>query len=318
MMYQEFFELREDAFRVNPDPRYLYCTPATQEALASLAYGVQSRGGIAVLTGEVGTGKTTLLHRLQDWLHQNRAATAYLSNTRLNAAELFDCIMADFAIPCGLQNKSAALIQLSRWLLDKYRLGETAVLIVDEAQNLSEEVLEEIRLLSNLETATEKLLQIILSGQPELERTLKRTGLRQLRQRITTRCRTLPLSFDETQGYIARRLSIAGANGNPIFAAGAMESVYSYSHGIPRVTNLLCQQALLRAFAERTRPVPAALVEEVAQEFELERNEQEGLPGECAPSGKSCAWVSGDLLGNIPRTTAREAYVAAQGKEGEE
>jgi type II secretory pathway predicted ATPase ExeA len=165
------------------------------------------------------------------------------------------------------------LLKLNHWLLERYRAGETAVLIVDEAQNLSLQVLEEIRLLTNLETSTEKLLQIVLTGQPELEEKLKLPQLRQLRQRITLRCRTSPLTLEETFGYIAERLRIAGANGEPIFSKEAIETVNLYSRGIPRVVNLLCEHALINAYVDHLRPVPAHLVEEVAREFQLDEIE---------------------------------------------
>jgi len=162
------------------------------------------------------------------------------------------------------------LLRLNQWLLERYRAGETAVLIVDEAQNLSPEVLEEIRLLTNLETATEKLLQIVLTGQPELEEKLKLPQLRQLRQRITLRCRTAALSLEETFGYIAERLRIAGANGEPIFSKEAIQTVHMYSRGIPRVINLLCEHSMINAYVDSLSPVPAHLVEEVAREFQLD------------------------------------------------
>jgi general secretion pathway protein A len=269
-MYQRFFGLRESPFNVNPDPHYLFMTGPIQEALAGLTYGIQNRKGFILLTGEVGTGKTTLLNRLLNWLHGQRVATAYIFNSRLEVKHLFDFIMAEFEIPCESREKSHVLLRLNQWLLDRYRLGETAVLIIDEAQNLSNEVLEEIRLLTNLETATEKLLQIVLSGQPELEEKLKQPQLRQVRQRITICCRTAPLSLEETFGYIAERLRTAGANGEPIFSREAIETVHLYSRGIPRVVNLLCEHAMINAYVESLRPVPAHVVEEIAREFKLD------------------------------------------------
>src|SRR6266581_1458545 len=179
-MYKKFFGLRENPFNVNPDPRYLFLTPGTREALASLAYGIRSRKGMILLTGEVGTGKTMLLNMLLDWLHHNRAATAFIFNTHLSTTELFECLMADLGIPCESRTKSEILIRLNRWLLDRYRAGQITVLIVDEAQSLSPQVLEEIRFLTNLETSSEKLLQVVLSGQPELEERLKLPHLRDL------------------------------------------------------------------------------------------------------------------------------------------
>ncbi|HWG58158.1 MAG TPA: AAA family ATPase [Candidatus Acidoferrales bacterium] len=269
-MYHKFFGLRESPFNVNPDPRYLYLTRQTQESLAGLTYGIQNRKGFILLTGEVGTGKTTLLNRLLDWLRSQRMSTAFIFNSKLEVSQLFDFMMAEFEIPCESREKSQVLMRLNHWLLDRYRAGESAVLIVDEAQNLSADVLEEIRLLTNLETSTEKLLQIVLTGQPELEEKLKLPQLRQLRQRITLRCRTAPLTLEETFGYIAERLRIAGANGEPVFSREAIETIHLYSRGIPRVTNLLCEHALINAFVDSIRPVPAHLVEEVAREFQLD------------------------------------------------
>jgi general secretion pathway protein A len=269
-MYQEFFGLREDPFRVNPDPRYLYLTPSTQEALTSLAYGIRCRYGIIVMTGEVGTGKTTLLHALLDGLRQVRAATAFIFNPRLSVEGLIATLMADFGIAGGSQVKHEALGQLNRWLLDRFHAGQMAVLVIDEAQHLSPETLEEIRLLTNLETATEKLLQIVLSGQPELEEKLKYAQLRQLRQRITIRCHTTTLTPEETHGYVLKRLEIAGTGSEPIFSTEALEAIHRYSLGVPRLVNLLCQHALIHAFADQMRPVSAVHVAEVAREFELD------------------------------------------------
>jgi general secretion pathway protein A len=269
-MYQRFFGLRENPFSVNPDPRYLFQTQRTQEALAAVTYGIQNRKGFILLTGEVGTGKTTLLNRVLDWLHTQRVATAFVFNSMLNVRHLFDFIMADFGIPCDSSEKSQVLLRLNHWLLERYRAGGTAVVIIDEAQNLSFEVLEEIRLLTNLETSTEKLLQIVLCGQPELEEKLKLPQLRQLRQRITLRCRTAPLTLEEAFGYVADRLRIAGANGEPIFSRDAVELVHQYSRGIPRLVNLLCEHSMIGAYVDHLRPVPAKLVEEVAREFQLD------------------------------------------------
>ena len=228
------------------------------------------KGEFVSFMGPSGSGKTTLLNRLLDWLRGQRVATAFIFNSQLDVSHLFDFIMADFEIPCDSRDKSQVLLRLNQWLLERYRSGETAVLIVDEAQNLSLQVLEEIRLLTNLETSTEKLLQIVLTGQPELEEKLKLPQLRQLRQRITLRCRTSALTLEETYGYIAERLRIAGANSEPIFSKEAIQTVHMYSRGIPRVVNLLCEHALINAYVDHLRPVPAHLVEEVAREFQLD------------------------------------------------
>lgn len=269
-MYKSFFGLKENPFNVNPDPRYLYLTKQIEEALTGLMYGIQTRKGFITLTGEVGTGKTTLVNRLLDWLRQRRTRTAFLFNSRMNTSHLFDFILSEFDIPCETRTKSQQLMKLNQWLLDRYRAGETAVLIVDEAQNLTYPVLEEIRLLTNLETSTEKLLQIVLSGQPELEDKLRLPQLRQLKQRITLRCKTEPLTKEQTHAYINERLRIAGTNGDPIFTPESMDTVHLYSLGIPRVVNLLCEHSLINTYAEQERLVTPKIVEDIAREFQLD------------------------------------------------
>lgn len=272
-MYKKFFGLRENPFNVNPDPRYLYVTPHTEEALSCLTYGIQNRKGFVLLTGEVGTGKTTLINKLLEWLRREGISTAFIFNPRLSEDQFFEFMMADFGIPSDSPSKSQILLRLNHWLLERYRGGEAAVLIVDEAQNLSASVLEEIRLLTNLETYTEKLLQIILAGQPELDLKLKQPELRQLRQRITLRCKTYPLSLEETEGYIKSRLRLAGSDGQPIFTSGAVEVIHRYSRGIPRVVNILCEHSLINAFADQRKPVTADIVQPVAEEFDLMEGE---------------------------------------------
>jgi general secretion pathway protein A len=268
-MYKKFFGLKESPFNVNPDPRYLFLTPHTQEALACLTYGIETRKGFILLTGEVGTGKTTLLNKLLEWLHKERVFTAFVFNPRLSVSQFFDFMMADFGIPCESHQKGQMLVKLNQWLLDRYQAGERAVLVVDEAQNLSPQMLEEIRLLTNLETSTEKLLQIVLAGQPELEQKLNQPQLRQLRQRITLRAKTRPLTLEETHGYILERLRIAGATNPDIFSPEAVATVHRYARGIPRVTNLLCEHALVSSFVDQKNPITAETVEEVARDFEL-------------------------------------------------
>ena len=278
-MYKSFYGLKENPFNVNPDPRFLFLTKQIEEALTGLMYGIQTRKGFITLTGEVGTGKTTLINRLLDWLHHRRARTAFLFNSRMNSSQLFDFILAEFDIPCESKSKSQQLLKLNHWLLERYRDGETVVLIIDEAQNLTYPVLEEIRLLTNLETSTEKLLQIVLSGQPELEEKLKLPQLRQLRQRIMLRCRTTPLSEEQTGEYITERLRIAGASGQPIFSPKTVETIHVYSLGIPRVINLLCEHSLVNGFVDQQRPIQPKIVEDVAHEFQLDEVEP------VAPSG---------------------------------
>ncbi|GAC1662244.1 MAG: XrtA-associated ATPase [Candidatus Acidiferrum sp.] len=280
-MYKSFYGLKDNPFNQNPDPRFLYLTKQIEEALTGLMYGIQTRKGFITLTGEVGTGKTTLINRLLDWLHQRKARTAFLFNSRMNSNQLFDFILAEFDIQCESKSKSQQLMKLNQWLLDRYRMGETVVLIIDEAQNLTYPVLEEVRLLTNLETSTEKLLQIVLSGQPELEEKLKLPQLRQLRQRIMLRCKTSPLSKDQTHDYINERLKIGGAAGEVIFSPSTIDAIHLYSMGIPRVVNLLCEHSLVNGFVEQQRPIQPKIVEEVAREFQLDEVEP------IAPSGSS-------------------------------
>jgi len=277
-MYNKFFGLKESPFNVNPDPRYLYLTHHIQEALACLIYGIQTRKGFVLLTGEVGTGKTTVLNKLLEWCRQERISTAFMFNPRLSEAEFFDFMMADLGIPCDSTMKSRTLMKLNQWLLEQYQGGNRVVLIVDEAQNLSPEMLEEIRLLTNLETATAKLLQIVLAGQPELEEKVNDPQLRQLRQRITLWAKTGPLTLLETHGYIRERLRIAGSTGAEIFGPEAIEAVHRHARGIPRITNLLCEHSLINAFVGHCKTISAKMVEEVAQDFDLQEADSEPSP----------------------------------------
>jgi general secretion pathway protein A len=270
-MYKKFFGLRENPFNVNPDPRYLYLTAHIQEALACLIYGIQARKGFVLLTGEVGTGKTTVLNKLLEWCRQEQISTAFMFNPRLTELEFFDFMMADFGIPCESTLKSRALMKLNQWLLEQHQIGSRVVLIVDEAQNLSPQMLEEIRLLTNLETSTAKLLQIVLAGQPELEDKVNDPQLRQLRQRITLWAKTGPLTLLETQGYIKQRLRTAGSTAEEIFSSEAIEAVHHHAGGIPRITNLLCEHALISAFVEHSKTVSEKIVEDVARDFDLQK-----------------------------------------------
>jgi general secretion pathway protein A len=269
-MYKNFFGLRENPFNINPDPRFLHRTPRIQEALDQLIYGVQNRKGLLLLTGEVGTGKTTLINHLLDWLHQRQTPTAFIFNSHLKVNHLFDFILNDFGISTDFRMLSNMLLELNQWLIKRFSAGSTPVLIVDEAQGLSFELLEEIRLLLNLETSSEKLLQIVLVGQPELEDKLKQPQMRQLRQRIALRCNTAPLTLDEARGYIVDRLRIAGAASEPIFESDAVEALHYYSRGIPRVMNLLGEHALINSYVEGLNPVPPQMVEEGARDFLME------------------------------------------------
>lgn len=318
-MYQKFFGLRESPFTVNPDPRYLFMTQNTLEALACLTYGIEACKGFVLLSGEVGTGKTTLINKVLEWLHQGGVATAFVFNPRLTVTQFFDFMMADFGIPCDANMKSQVLLKLNQWLIDRYNRGQRTVLIVDEAQNLSSQMLEEIRLLTNLETSTKKLLQIVLSGQPELETKLNQPELRQLRQRITLRAKTRALTLEETAGYVKERLRIAGAHGGEIFTPEAINAVHHYARGIPRVVNLLSEHALINAYAEQKNPIPESIIREVARDFDLHeidplsRGISPGFPsnnGHAPGNGTnldSVAEMLGSLMDRLDRLEAMTA-----------
>ena len=269
-MYNQFFALRENPFDVTPDPRFLFLNRQTQHALDELTHGIKSRKGLLLLTGEVGTGKTTLLNHLLAWLQQQRTPAAFIFNSHLEVSDLFDFVLMDFAVKFDVGAKNNALMRLHQWLLESFRVGQTPVMIVDEAQGLADHLLEEIRMLLNMETCSEKLLQIVLAGQPELDDRLQQPALRQVKQRVALRCKTAPLSRHETHQYIQSRLHIAGANGKPIFASQAMDAAYYYSRGIPRITNLLCEHALVNASLENIQPVPPHFVAEVARQFHFD------------------------------------------------
>ena len=268
-MYKGFFNLKNDPFGSSPDPRFMYMMPHTREALACLEYGISARKGFTVLTGEVGTGKTTLLRRALSSFSNRRVSTAFVFNPRLDVLDFLEFVMTDFGIAPATRTKSGMLLQLNRWLIERFRMEETCVVVVDEAQNLSWELLEEIRLLTNLETSSEKLLQIVLSGQPELEEKLRHPSVRQLRQRVSLWCRTQALTDSQTHAYVAERLRIAGATWQ-LFSPEALDLVHRYSRGIPRIINLLCEHALIVGYVEQVQEITPTIVEGVAMELELE------------------------------------------------
>jgi general secretion pathway protein A len=218
-MFENFFRLRENPFNVNVDPRFFFPTPQTEEALQNVAYGIQNRKGLILLTGDVGTGKTMLITQLLNWLRQLRTPTAFVFNSRnLGEGDLSTLMAYDFGVATQPMDRTNLPIRLNSWFLECYRVGVSPVLIVDEAQGLSFERLEEIRLLLNVETPSEKMLQIVFAGQPELENNLNQPEGCQLRQRIAVRCKISPLTMEQTHGYIEQRLRIAGGDGDPIFA----------------------------------------------------------------------------------------------------
>jgi general secretion pathway protein A len=268
-MYNAFFGLDADPFRINPDPRFLYLSESHREALATLVYAVHERKGFVVLTGEVGTGKTTILNALLHRLDP-KVQTAFIFNTALSAEDFFAYLFEELELePVEPFRKSTVLKRLNEHLIDRLRNGLQTVLIIDEAQNLRDEVLEEIRMLSNLETPQSKLINIMLVGQPELAVKLERPELRQLRQRIELRHTIRPLNAEETAAYIHERLIIAGHDKGDVFSGSALKRVYHYTGGIPRVINVLSDNAMLMAYARQARRVDAAMVKEAALDVGL-------------------------------------------------
>lgn len=268
-MYQAFFGLNSVPFNLSPDPSFLYRSAQHEEALASLIYGIQSRKGFIVLTGEVGTGKTTMLECLRDHLVAHRSPFASLFNSRLTPEQFFETVAYDFDLPCARNSKTEILFALNSMLIQRSNQNQTTALIVDEAQNLSWEVLEEIRLLGNLETRRGKLLQVVLSGQPELDRKLEAPEYRQLKQRIALRCHLRPLTAVETAQYVASRLARAGMKDQKVFPPDVLAEIHRRTEGIPRLINSVCDNMLLTAFALESRQTNLEMLDEVSRDLRL-------------------------------------------------
>jgi general secretion pathway protein A len=265
-MYEEHFGFREPPFRITPDPRFLYRNPCVEEAAAALAYGIERRKGFLSLVGEAGTGKTTLLRHVLDTLAGN-VRTVVLLHPTVEFDEILEYIMGELGIPTDGARKLVLLQRLHEFLVEHTRGGGNVALLIDEAQDLETRVLEELRLLSNLETGTEKILQIVLAGQPELETKLADTSLRQLRQRIALHIRLRPLSNDEVSAYIRTRLELAGAARTDVFTADAAARIAAVSTGIPRVVNVLCDACLVTAYATNARQVTPEIVNEAWTDY---------------------------------------------------
>lgn len=280
-MYQSFYNLKEQPFQLTPDPAFMCMTEQHQEALAGLVYSACTRPGLMVLTGEAGTGKTTLLYALLDLLEKRRFVTAVCTNPVLSREELFDFLMLKFGIDCPSNLKSRQLVALQEKLLRNRAEGRPSVLIVDEAHRLSMDLLEEIRLLLNLETPREKLLQIIIAGQPELNHILHLPELRQFRQRISCQCKLNPLSLGELKEYIGHRMAHAGVPGQTIFSDTVIERILEYTEGIPRLVNCLCDNSLRTGFALHSPQITDAILDEAAKDLDLtRRSELESFLGE--------------------------------------
>ncbi len=269
-MYNAYFGLKESPFNLSPDPAFLYRSAQHEEALANLIYGVQSRKGFVVLTGEVGTGKTTLLECLRDYLDSQRIEFAFIFNSRLTADQFFEMIAYDFDLHCQRTSKTEVLFALNEMLLQQNAQGRTAVLIVDEAHNLEWDVLEEIRLLGNLENRHGKLMQIVLAGQPEFDRKLDAPNLRQLKQRIVLRCMLEPFSIADATEYINSRLTKAGMKDQTVFPPELIAEIHTRSQGIPRIINAICDNLLLTCFAMEKYVANVEMLDEVCKDMRLE------------------------------------------------
>src|SRR5207344_204191 len=252
-MYNAFFGFTQNPFNMSPDPTFLFRSMQHEEALANLIYGVQSRKGFIVLTGEVGTGKTTMLECLRDFLNAQQIAFASLFNSRLTVEQFFEMLAYDLDLRCNRLSKTEVLLALNNMLLERAGAGRTTVLIIDEAHNLEWDVLEEIRLLGNLENRRGKLLQIILAGQQELDRKMEAPEYRQLKQRIALRCVLKPLDMQESIDYINSRLSVAGMKEQEVFPPEILAEIHYRAQGIPRLINAICDNLLLTAFAMESK-----------------------------------------------------------------
>ena len=268
-MYTDYFGFREKPFSITPDPRFFYTNPRYQKAYASLLYGIHERRGFIVLTGEIGTGKTTLLRRLMENM-EGHIRFVFFDNTTLTFEQILDFICQELGLPIKETGRLHKIQMLNRFLLDQLAKGETVVLLIDEAQNLGEEVLENLRLLSNLETSTEKLLQIVMVGQPELETKLDRYELRQLKQRIAIQCRLERLDDAEVGPFIHYRLSAVGYKRQQLFAPDAIQEIAYYSKGFPRLINILCDNALLVAYATSQKRITTDIVREAAEDLRMQ------------------------------------------------
>lgn len=270
-MYKSFYKLRLNPFEITPDPSFLFSTPRHNEALASLYYGVRARKGFVVLTGEVGTGKTMLVRCVLELLRRTGVAFAYVFNPSLSAVEFIRYIAGDFGLPVAGKAKDELILSLSAFLVDRHQKKLSTLLVVDEAHHLAPELLEEIRLLTNLETTQQKLLQIVLAGQPELDEKLDSFELRQLKQRVALRCHLGPLDLEETRGYIHRRLQIAGVpEGTTLFSESSISVIFRHSKGFPRMINTICENALLTGYGRKAAVISPDIIEEVAQDLRLD------------------------------------------------
>jgi general secretion pathway protein A len=269
-MYKAFFGFTENPFNLSPDPSFLFRSAQHEEVLANLIYGVQSRKGFIVLSGEVGTGKTTMLECLRDFLASQQVTYASVFNSRLTPEQFFEMVAYDFDLRCTRTSKTGVLFALNQLLVERANIGRNTVLIVDEAHNLEWEVLEEIRLLGNLENRRGKLLQIILAGQQELDRKLEAPEYRQLKQRIALRCVLKPLELQESIEYICSRMAVAGIKDQQVFPPEILAEIHYRAQGIPRLINAICDNLLLTSFAMERKVASLEMLDEVTTDMRLD------------------------------------------------
>jgi general secretion pathway protein A len=278
-VYTEFFGLRELPFELTPNPRFLFLTPRHREALATLHHAITTAKGIAALIGEAGTGKTTLARAALELGRDQRVRCLYINNPALTREEFIEFVAKGFGLSSeAARSKATFLIELERALTSSRAEGKIMALVVDEAQSLPYELLEEIRLLGNIETPSEKLLPIVLAGQPELAERLNEPSLRQLKQRVALRCELAPLSLHETASYIAARIRVAGGDSSKVFTREAVVQIFELSGGIPRTIGVLCDNALIAAFALDRKPVSRDIVLEVSRDFDLKSSSASAAP----------------------------------------
>ncbi len=294
-MFESFFRLTENPFSMSPDPRFLMATALHREAIAGLIYGVTERKGFMVLTGEAGTGKTTVLRAVADALPES-VLFSYVLNPAMSPSELLEHTLLDLGIDDVPKSKARRMFRLGDLLAERHIAGQVSALIVDEAHKLTPEVLEEIRLLTNFETNTEKMLQIVLVGQPELGDLLQLPDLRQLKQRIALRFKVTALAPEEIPGYVGHRWAKAGGEGQPPFSDGALEMLTQHSQGIPRLINAICENSLLAAFAAGVHTVEPAHIESVAQNLDLSAE----TDAEATLSTIEPSQVAADESGDVP------------------
>lgn len=262
-MYKDFYGFTEKPFTITPNPEFIFLSRIHREAFAHLFYGIDSHAGFIALTGEVGTGKTTVLRTLLSQLDPEKYRSALIFNPCLSGEQLLASICREFGVEAAEKNVFGYLDALNLFLLERNAEGSTVVLVIDEAQNLAPDVLEQVRMISNLETERDKLIQIILAGQPELNDLLNRHDLRQLNQRITVRCRLVSMGLEDTGDYIRHRLKVSGCRVPGLFSANAVKKIYNYSKGVPRLINVVCEQALIMAWTKEKLSISASMINHV-------------------------------------------------------